>query len=195
MTTPRERPRARRRLALAGPPIVLGTAWLLSLFAPLLSPERVLANRDVANFHLPLRLTFRNLAAFSVPVWNPFLNGGQPILSNPSYGAFYPPGWLVFAVPPAYALSLLTVLHAGLAWAGAWFLARRLGCGRGAAALAAVGFSGCGVFLSLLSALTLLWSLAWLPWLLAWADEALRAQPGERWWRPALLAGGVLGLQ
>ncbi|HEV7509662.1 MAG TPA: hypothetical protein VGS07_32620 [Thermoanaerobaculia bacterium] len=185
----------RRRLAVAWPPALLGTAWLLSLFAPLLSPGRVLANRDVANFHLPLRLTFRNLAAFGLPVWNPFLNGGQPILSNPSYGAFYPPGWLVLAMPPAYALGLLTIFHSGLAFAGAWFLARRLGCGRGAAALAAVGFSGCGVVLSLLSALTMLWGLAWLPWLLAWADQALRALPSERWWRRALLAGGALGLQ
>jgi hypothetical protein len=195
MTLPGDRSQTRRWLALAWPPALLGTVWLLSLFAPLLPPSRVLANRDVANFHLPLRLTLRNLAAFGLPVWNPFLNGGQPILSNPSYGAFYPPSWLVFAVPPHYALSLLTILHAGLAFAGAWFLARRLGCGWGAAALAAVGFSGCGVFLSLLSALTLLWSLAWLPWLLAWADEALRAHPSERWWRPALLAGGILGLQ
>jgi hypothetical protein len=195
MTIPEERPRARRWLALAGPPAVLGAGWLLSLFASLLSPARALANRDVANFHLPLRLTFRNLAAFGLPVWNPFLSGGQPILSNPSYGAFYPPSWLVFAVPPHYALSLMTILHAGLAFAGAWFLARRLGCGRGAAALAAVGFSGCGAFLSLLSALNLLWSLAWFPWPLAWAVEALHAAPGERWWRPALLAGGALGLQ
>ena len=183
------------RLTRALLPILLGTGWLLSLFAPLLPPDRVLANRDVALFHLPLRLTFRNLAALGPPVWNPWLNGGQPILSNPSYGAFYPPSWLVFAVPPRYALTLMTVLHVALAFAGAWFLARRLGCGRGAAALAAVGVSGCGVFLSLLSALNLLWSLAWFPWPLAWADEALRAGPGERWWRPALLAGGALGLQ
>ncbi len=195
MTIPEARPQASRWLDLAGHPVFLGTAWLLSLFAPLLPPSRVLANRDVANFHLPLRLTFRNLAAFGLPAWNPFLNGGQPILSNPSYGAFYPPSWLVFAVPPHYALSLLTIFHAGLAFAGAWFLARRLGCGRGAAALAAVGFSGCGVFLSLLGALNLLWSLAWFPWPLAWAEQALSAAPGERWWRPALLAGGALGLQ
>src|SRR4051794_20526762 len=187
------------RWARSLPPVLLGpslgTIWLLSLFAPLLPPDRVLANRDVALFHLPLRLTFRNLAALGPPVWNPWLNGGQPILSNPSYGAFYPPSWLVFAVPPRYALTLMTVLHVALAFAGAWFLARRLGCGRGAAALAAVGVSGCGVFLSLLSSLNLLWSLAWFPWPLAWADEALRAEPGERWWRPALLAGGALGLQ
>jgi len=176
-------------------PVVLGAGWLFALFAPLLPPDQALGNRDVGLFHLPLRLTFRELAAFGLPVWNPWLNGGQPILSNPSYGAFYPPSWLVFAVPPHYALTLMTVLHVGLGFAGAWFLARRLGCGRGAAALAAVGFSGCGVLLSLLSALNLLWSLAWFPWPLAWADAALRAPQGERWWRPALLAGGALGLQ
>jgi hypothetical protein len=92
-------------------------------------------------------------------------------------------------------LSWLALLHVALAFAGAWRLARRLGCGSGAAALAGIGYSGCGAYLSQLSAFTLLLSLAWLPWLLAWADEALRAQPGERWWRPALLAGGVLSLQ
>ena len=141
------------RGALRGPLLgpLLGTTWLLSLFAPLLSPDRVLANRDVGIFHLPLRLAFRQLAALGLPVWNPWLNGGQPILSNPSYGAFYPPSWLAFVVPPHYALSLMTVLHVALAFAGAWRLARRLGCGRGAAALAAIGFSGCGAFLSLLA--------------------------------------------
>jgi len=186
---------AGRRLAVALQPALLGAAWTLSLFGPLLSPQRALANRDIAAFHLPLRFAFRELAAFGLPQWNPWLHGGQPLLSNPSYGAFYPPSWLVFAAPPYMAMSLLAILHVALAFAGAWRLARRLGCGRGAAALAGIGYSGCGACLSMLSAFTLFLSLAWLPWLLAWADEALRAPRGERWWRPALLAGGVLGLQ
>jgi hypothetical protein len=176
-------------------PVLLAAAWVVSLLSSLLSPQRALANRDIAAFHLPLRFAFRELAAFGLPLWNPWLHGGQPLLSNPSYGAFYPPSWLVLAVPPYYALSLLAMLHMTLAFAGAWHLARRLGCGRGAAALAGIGYSGCGAYLSQLSAYTLLLSLAWLPWLLAWADEALRAPWGERWWRPALLAGGALGLQ
>ncbi len=176
-------------------PALLGAAWVLSFLSPLLSPRRALANRDIAAFHLPLRFAFRELAAFGLPSWNPWLHGGQPLLSNPSYGAFYPPSWLVLALPPYYALSWLALLHMGLAFAGAWRLARRLGCGRGAALLAGIGYSGCGAYLSQLSAFTLLLSLAWLPWLLVWADEALRAPQGERWLRPALLAGSVLGLQ
>jgi hypothetical protein len=187
------------RRSAAIPPAVLAAGWLLSLLAPLLSPGRVLANRDVPLFHLPLRAAFRELAAHGLPTWNPWLNGGQPLLSNPSYAAFYPPGWLIFAVPPHYALSLLAFLHGAIAFAGAWRLARHLGCGRGAAALAAVGYAGCGAYLSLLSAYTLFCSMAWFPWVLAWADQALRAEDPldgkTAWWRPALLAGGALGLQ
>ena len=183
-----------RRGAVAMAPALLGAVWLASLFAPVLTGSRAMANRDIALFHLPLRTAFRDLAAFGLPAWNPWLHGGQPILSNPSYGAFYPPSWLVLVVPAYYALTLMAVLHAAVAFAGAWRLARHLGGGRGAAALAGVGFAGCGVSLSLLSAFTLYWGISWLPWVLAWGDEALRAGPGEPWRRPALLAGGALGL-
>lgn len=175
--------------------LLLAVAWLLALFGPLLSPGRVLANRDIPQFHLPLRTALRRLAESGLPVWNPWLHGGQPILSNPSYAAFYPPSWLALAVEPAYALSLLTVLHAAVAFAGAWFLARRLGAGRGAAALAALGYTGSGVLLSLLSAFTLFCSMAWFPWVLAGGDAALEHRERRAWWRPALLAGGALALQ
>jgi hypothetical protein len=188
----------RRRSAVILP-AVLAAGWLLSLLAPLLSPSRALANRDVPLFHLPLRSAFRELAAFGLPTWNPWLHGGQPLLSNPSYAAFYPPSWLVLAVAPYYAISLLTFLHGAIAFAGAWRLSRHFGCNRGAAALAAVGYAGCGAYLSLLSAFTLFCSMAWFPWVLLWADQALRApdRPDGRaaWWRPALLAGGALALQ
>ena len=173
-------------------PILLGAGWLLCLFGDLLSPGRALANRDIAVFHLPLRASFQALAQHGWPVWNPWVHGGQPILSNPSYGAFYPPNWLALALPPHYALSLLAVLHAGLAFAGAWRLARHLGCAPGVAALASIGTVGCGAYLSLFSAYTLLGGIAWLPWMLVWADKALRQ---ELWVRPALLAGAALGLQ
>lgn len=189
----------RRPGTAAAIPLLLGTGWLLALFAPLLSPARALANRDVPLFHLPLRTAFRQLAeqAGGLPQWNPWIHGGQPILSNPNYGAFYPPSWLVFLVAPSYTLNLLILGHAALAFAGAWWLARRLGGGREAAALAAVGYAGSGATLSLTSALTIFCGMAWLPWVLGWTDEALRAARDEsrRWRRPALLAGAALGLQ
>ncbi len=177
-------------------PALLGSAWLAVLFGKLLPPGHALANRDILLFHLPLRTCFRNLAvAGTLPVWNPWLNGGQPILSNPSYAAYYPPTWLALPLPPAYALSLLAILHAGIAFAGAWRLARQLGGGRGAAALAAVGYTGSGALLSLLDAYTLFCSMAWFPWVLAFGDAALRRPAGPGWRRPALLAGLALTMQ
>jgi hypothetical protein len=194
------RPRLARLSGTAAVPALLGTAWLLSFFLPLLSPGRALATRDVIQFHLPLRAAFRQLAESGLPVWNPWLHGGQPILSNPSYAAFYPPSWLVLAVPPAYALSLLVVLHAALSFAGAWVLARRLGAGRGAAALAAVGYTGSGTALSLLNAIMLMCGMAWFPWILAAGDAVLRAPAASAadrfsWLRPALWCGLAAGLQ
>ncbi|HSF41502.1 MAG TPA: hypothetical protein VLT87_17010 [Thermoanaerobaculia bacterium] len=182
-----------RRLTAATAPAALAAVWLLSLFAPLLSPGRALASRDIPLFHLPLRTAFRWLVELGVPGWNPWLHGGQPVLSNPSYAAFYPPSWLVFLVAPHYALSLLVLLHAGIGLAGAWALARRLGCGRGGAALAAVGYAGCGALLSLLSAFTLFSSMAWFPWVLFFGDAALFDR--GPWLRPALWAGFALALQ
>ncbi len=184
----------RRWIAVLSP-VLLGVGWLICLFSRLLSPALALANRDIPVFHLPLRSAFRDLAAHGLPVWNPWLHGGQPVLSNPSYGAFYPPSWLIFVASPAYALNLMVLFHAAVAFAGAWRLARHFGCGRAAAALAAVGYTGSSAFLSLLSAYTLFGSMAWFPWAIAWGDEALRTPEPRRWWRPALLSGGALGLQ
>lgn len=174
-------------------PGVLAVGLVGALYGPLLDPSVALATRDFAGFHLPLRVDLARLAAGGLPAWNPYLYGGQPLLSNPSYAAFYPPTWIAFALPPAYALSVSVVLHALIGLAGAWVLARRLGCGREAAALAAAGFAGGGATVSLLHASNLFTGIVWLPWVLAWGDAALGAPPG-RWLRPALAAGGALGL-
>jgi hypothetical protein len=185
--------RALNRSAL--PAAALAGAWLAALFAPLLLAGRALATRDIALFHLPLRASFARLAAHGLPLWNPYLNGGQPLLSNPSYAAFYPPSWLVLVLAPARALSVLVVLHAAIGFAGAFFFARRLGAGRGAASLAALGYTGSGAALSLISAFTLFCSMAWFPWFLAWGDAALAATTWRRRLAAALWAGGAFALQ
>ena len=109
-------------------PLLLGC--LLALFyAPLADPQAVLATRDMVEYHLPMRTAFAHLASVGLPQWDPFAHGGQPLLSNPNYGALYPLSWLALLFPPAMALNLLVLLHAALAAWGAFRLARRLGAG------------------------------------------------------------------
>lgn len=155
------------RSAIALLPLLLAVVWVVAFFHAVLSPSSALANRDIPLFHLPLRLSLRALAAMGPPTWNPWLHGGQPVLSNPNYAPFYPPTWLELLLPPAYALSWIAIAHMGLAFAGAWRLARQLGCRSPAAALAALGFSASGPYLSLLNSFTSFCGLAWLPWILA----------------------------
>jgi hypothetical protein len=180
---------------------LLGAGWLVAFFHAVLTPSGVLSNRDLPLFHLPLRLSLRALARLGPPTWNPWLHGGQPVLSNPNYAAFYPPTWLGSLVPPAYALSLLAAGHMALAFAGAWRLGRRLTGNAGGAALLAVGFSGCGAFLSLLNSFSGFCGLAWLPWILDAACGLLdrAAGPGRSasgsWLPRAFLLGILVALQ
>ena len=122
-----------------------------ALLAPLLDPRRLLTVRDLPFFHLPLRQALVSLAHLGeLPEWNRWIHGGQPILSDPNYAAFYPPTWLALVVPVHYSLHLLAMLHSALALVGAWRLARRLGCAPPSAAMAAMAFAGSGWLLSLL---------------------------------------------
>jgi hypothetical protein len=196
LETPRPRPGRRDSRLSEAAPALLGAAWVAALWGALLLPGVALANRDLPGFHLPLRTCLVRLAGLGWPVWNPWLTGGQPVLSNPNYAAFYPPTWLAWALGPLYAFNWLVLIHAGVAFAGAWTLARRLGCGRGAAALAALGYSGCGAFVSLLNAFTMFTSMAWFPWVLAGAAGAVEEGSERRdWVSAALLGGGAWGLQ
>jgi hypothetical protein len=169
---------------------------LAAVLLPLADPRRVLMVRDLAFFHLPLRTAVADLVgAGELPEWNRFIHGGQPILSNPNYAAFYPPSWLALVLSPRYALNVLVLLHAGWALAGAWRLLRRLGAAPEAAALGAMGFAGSSWFLSLTSTFNFYCSMAWFPWVLVAAEGAFAASRHARWAGAALLAAVALAMQ
>ncbi|MDX1632838.1 MAG: hypothetical protein R3234_13290, partial [Thermoanaerobaculia bacterium] len=173
-----------------------GLALLAAFLGPLLIPGQVLVEGDLPFFHLPLRTTLAGLVrAGELPRWNPWLHGGQPILSNPNYASFYPPTWIAL-LSPAYSLQLLVVLHGVLAFFGTWKLTRWLGAGPPASALAATGFAAGPWFLSLADTVNLYCGLSWLPWVLSWGLGALEEgleREGRR--RRSWLASGALALQ
>lgn len=95
-------------------PLLLA-ALLALFFFPLADPQAVLATRDMVEYHLPMRAAFAALADGGFPQWDPFAHGGQPLLSNPNYGALYPLSWLALLLPVAQAVNLLVLIHAALA--------------------------------------------------------------------------------
>lgn len=160
-------------------PLAGGAALLVALAGGLLSPQRLLATRDVVQFHLPLRTTFARLLTHGLPEWNGWISGGQPVLSDPSYAAFYPLTWALMPLPVPWTISLYALAHLALGAAGAWALSRRLGCRALTAALGAAAWTAGGVTVSCASALTLLGGAAWLPWILVRTDALRRAAAGR----------------
>lgn len=156
-------------------PVALGLSLVLGLVGHLLRPDMVMAGRDIPFLHLPLRIDFARLLADGLPTWNPWLHGGQPVLSNPHYAAWYPTTWLATAMPVDRALALAVVLHALFAFVGGYRFARHLGCGRDGAALAAAAFAAGGWFLALSNTTLVFFGMAWFPWILLWGDRGLRA--------------------
>ena len=63
----------------------------------------------------------------------PFRSCGQPFLANPSNAVLQPGNVLYLILPAIWAFNLVIVLHFVLCAAGAWWLARVLGCSRAAA--------------------------------------------------------------
>jgi hypothetical protein len=178
-------------------PAALGALSVLGLYGHLAAPDRVLAARDMAFLHLPLRTDFKNLLAHGLPSWDPWLHGGQPLLSNPHYAAWYPTTWMLLALPPHVALQWAILLHAALAFAGGWRLARRWGAGRSAAAFAAIAFLGGGCLAGLATLPLVFFGMAWWPWIMAAGDRALRstgeAEGGQT--RACLVLAALLAIQ
>ncbi len=146
---------------------LLGALLLALSFAPLSDPASTLVARDILKFHLPLRASWAELAAAGAAQWDPFAHGGQPLVSNPNYGALYPPSWLALLLPAPIALAWMVLLHAALAAVGAARLARRLGADAWSALLAALAYTAGPTYLSLLHSLPLALGMSWLPWILA----------------------------
>ncbi len=155
---------------------------LLWSWSPALDPAVRLVPRDAVTFNLPLLASYSQLllAEGSIPQWNPHLAGGQPVVSNPNYGALYPPTWLISGLETGRAFQLLVALH--LLWAalgGAWAF-RALGLSGSAQALAALACGGGAWIVGLLFAARILFGLAWLPWV--WG-AALRLHAPTTGWR------------
>lgn len=146
----------------------------LLLFAePLLTGKALFWGLPALQF-IPWRAyAFESLRQGSLPGWN-VLNGmGAPLLANYQLAIYYPPSWLVYlfaaigGIPwMAWAHTLLVVMH--LAWAGAGlvFALRSYGISRTGQAVAGLAFALCGYFTARNGVFPMIWTGAWLPWLI-----------------------------
>jgi hypothetical protein len=187
----------------------------LSLFAAAIatrwdpSGATFLWNLDLPKINYPLAALFHSaLASGRLPLWNDALGLGFPLYAEGQIGAFYPPNWLIFQLPPLEALEVSRLVHLALAGTGAGLLALRIaGTRRGAILAAGLAILG-GAVTTKLEWTNVVVAWGWAPWVLlplvrrppmgiglagagiAWGVQALAGHPNT--WLLTGLAAAVI---
>ncbi len=129
-----------------------------------------LAGGDLQTYFFPYwTAAARALQAGQLPLWNPYLFVGAPLLANSQAGVFYPLNWPLWLLAGpslegmARTLHWSVLLHLGLAAVNVAILARRLGLSPWSAALGGLLYAGSGYLGVHVEHLNQLQGLAWLP--------------------------------
>ena len=147
-----------------GLPAALGATWLVGDNLIQNFPLRVLVGIDLRHGHLPL--------------WDPYLWSGSPLLAGFNAGAAYPTTVLFAVLPGALAWVLNQMAVELVAAAGVVALLRVLGRSWLAAGLAAAAFAFGGFMTAQSVHLDLVQAAAWLPWAFVALDRLAHRPAG-----------------
>jgi len=120
------------------------------------------------------------IARGELPLWNPYIFAGMPLLGSIQPGALYPPTWLFAFLSPQTAMNVLVITTYHLALFGTYLYSRRIGCNRIGAVIAAITFAFGGYMVAHLGHTNRINAAAWLPWILLSVEE-LHTQARWRW--------------
>ena len=159
-------------------PALLFSALVLFVWADPLWTGRNFTGRDLLAYNLPMEKTIHDAyASGTMPVWNPYVSGGRPLLPNPNSGAMYPIRPMLAALPFPLAMRIYPVLHWIAAGLGVLALLARLQVGAPAAWLGAVTYVFSGASVSETFYPHIQPGFALLPWIV-WALHRRRARGG-----------------
>jgi hypothetical protein len=163
-----------------GLPAALGSTWLVGDNLIQNFPLRVLVGIDLRHGHLPL--------------WDPYLWSGSPLLAGFNAGAAYPTTVLFAVLPGAFAWVLNQMVVELVAAAGVVALLRVLGRSWLASGLAAAAFAFGGFMTAQSVHLDLVQAAAWLPWAFVALDRLAHRPEGRSAAPWIALLGAALGL-
>ncbi|MEA3307932.1 MAG: YfhO family protein [Chloroflexota bacterium] len=163
--------------------LVVALCYFWRFITPNAADRAVFIRSDFNLQYYPwLKFVFEEWRQGSIPLWNPYLNGGQPGLADIQLGALYPPnllffGGLILTRQPftPLALELIIILHIWMTTFFTYLLACRITGSRwgGVAAAIIFGFSS---YLVGFAIVTVLQVITWLPLLLLLLDRAWESQ-------------------
>ena len=116
---------------------------------------------------LPLRvLVGRDIAGGQLPLWNPYIWSGTPLLGGFNAGALYPPVLLFSLLPPITAWTFSLILTYWICITGTYLLARKLELSPIPSFLTSATFSFLGAMSTQVVHVEIIDGYAWIPWFL-----------------------------
>ncbi|MGA2091725.1 MAG: hypothetical protein ABSH12_09750 [Endomicrobiales bacterium] len=135
-----------KRLPLA---ITVLTALIVILFLPVLrSPAKGVGNfGDIYLHYYPLKhLVAEQLITGKMPLWNPYIFAGEPLMANPQSAVAYPFSMIFDIFPLSLGFTLFFMIHLLLGGIGMYLLLAEARLSATACLLGAISY-GCSSFL------------------------------------------------
>ncbi|MEA3345112.1 MAG: YfhO family protein [Chloroflexota bacterium] len=156
--------------------------FVLLLLWKILLTNKILVGLDLFTYFYPYRAyVSQALRSRHLPLWNPYLFCGAPLLANPQAAVLYPLHWPLMWLEPPKMIAWSMAIHLWLAGAFAYAYARRsLRLSPFAAFGGALAFVGGGFMGAQAEQINQLNTTAWLPLALLLLDEADSSSGGRR---------------
>ena len=153
-------------------------------------PGNQLLSDQVYQFYPWKLYTVESLAAGHIPLWNPYINSGQPFLANAQTAIFSPFTLLSLLFPLHTSFVVAAFLVLFVAGFFTFLLAREIGIGKYGALAAMITFAFSGSII-VLPGHPHTQAMAWLPALLFFTERAFTRQSNLY----VLAAGATVGVQ
>ena len=125
----------------------------------------VTGDNQIQNY--PLRvLSGQMLRAGHLPLWDPWIWSGTPLLGGLNAGSLYPGIWLYAVLPGLVAWTANLVFVYWVAAIGVYVLARMYGLRPLASVIGAVSFAFVGSMTAQMVHLGVVQGAAWIPWMM-----------------------------
>ena len=150
-------------------------------FYKFLVPGQMIYGTDTMSQGYPMQVVamreiFRN---HSLPLWNPYIFSGMPLLASFSFHILYPLNWIYFFLSPEFGGGYQYIIHFILMGITFYYLARQLKLSRQAAFVGGLMFIFNAHFVSLIypGHGGKIFTIAYLPLALMLLDRALDRRP------------------
>ncbi|MBU0672630.1 MAG: YfhO family protein [Candidatus Margulisbacteria bacterium] len=152
---------------------------VLLFFSRFLTADQIFAFKDLSRYFYPLRyLMVEQVKAGSLPLWNPYIFCGFPLLATLQIGFFYPLTLIYYLLPFNLAFNYYIILHYFLAACFMYLLLRYFKLRLEASFAGGLIFAFSGYLLSVSNMNTSLSSVIWLPLVLIFFDKSINVGTG-----------------